>query len=427
MAEDEKKNPEETAVPAAPKKKKGWIIPVVILGVLLILVGGAYGIFRYFYGLTNYVKDSGSISYASDVEDETLDPAMESSILAEIEERSREAASREEASRQAEGSSKENPTETVTASETEETEQPTGSVSSEDSEDSTEDPSETESDTETDTETETGTDTESDTETDTEPRATVIPTEGNPEGVYNLLLIGVDAHSDSWYGNSDSMIMVTVNYNTKKVWLTSFMRDTGVTVPGVGFRKLNASYANGGAPLLIETLKTNFGVFTDNYAMVGFEALKEVINAVGGIDLYLTQEETDWLRAKDPPEDVGPGDRVVHLNGRAALWHARNRSSGGYDYGRTQRQRDVLMALVKKAKKSSVPTLINLAKTILPMITHNMDTGTILKLLGDLPTILKFEFNQMRVPYDGTFRSENEFLIPDYELTTRMYYDGILN
>src|SRR5699024_3112848 len=88
------------------------------------------------------------------------------------------------------------------------------------------------------------------------------------EGIYDLLLIGVDRRDDSWYGNSDVMILLTVNHDRQTVYMTSFLRDLAADIPGIGVRKLNAACANGGAKLLVETLEENYQVSVDNYAMV---------------------------------------------------------------------------------------------------------------------------------------------------------------
>ena len=78
-----------------------------------------------------------------------------------------------------------------------------------------------------------------------------ITTDGN---VYNVLLVGLDTTKDNWVGNSDSMILVSVNYRLHKISMISLMRDLHVNIPGVGYRKLNAAYPNGGGPLLTQTV-----------------------------------------------------------------------------------------------------------------------------------------------------------------------------
>ena len=83
--------------------------------------------------------------------------------------------------------------------------------------------------------------------------------------VYNILLIGSDTRN-GWYGNSDSMILASINSQTKTIYMTSFMRDLYANIPNVGIRKLNSAYAVGGGPLLVSTIESNYRVDIDNYA-----------------------------------------------------------------------------------------------------------------------------------------------------------------
>ena len=82
----------------------------------------------------------------------------------------------------------------------------------------------------------------------------------NDGDVYNVLLVGVDRRDTSWAGNSDSMILMSLNYEKKQISMISLMRDTYVNIPGIGMRKLNAAHANGAGPLLLETVTENFKV-----------------------------------------------------------------------------------------------------------------------------------------------------------------------
>src|SRR5699024_4937695 len=90
----------------------------------------------------------------------------------------------------------------------------------------------------------------------------------NDENVYNMLLIGVDRRDTSWYGNSDSMILMSINKDTKQIHMTSFMRDLYANIPGVGVKKLNAACAYGGGPLVVRTIEDNYKIPIDNYASV---------------------------------------------------------------------------------------------------------------------------------------------------------------
>ncbi len=103
------------------------------------------------------------------------------------------------------------------------------------------------------------------------------------EDIYNVLLIGVDRRDKSWNGNSDSMILVSIDKENNRVSMVSLMRDTYVDIPGVGYAKLNAAYAYGAGPLLCETITNTYGIKVDRYAAVDFFDLIEIINLIGGV------------------------------------------------------------------------------------------------------------------------------------------------
>ena len=237
---------------------------------------------------------------------------------------------------------------------------------------------------------------------------------------HNVLLIGVDRRDTSWAGNSDAMILISINYDKHKITMTSFMRDTYAYIPGAGYWKMNRSCALGGAPLTCQTLEATFLLHVDNYATCDFNGLRGLVNAIGGIDVYLTQAEAEYIHLS-----IGQ-DRVVHLNGDKALAHARNRTSGGYDYARTQRQRNVLMAIYNKIKSGGVGSVANAASAILPYVVHNIDGGTLANLIANAPSLMNWPIQQLRVPFDGQFYSQNEYLIPySYQDTINQLYAHI--
>ena len=121
------------------------------------------------------------------------------------------------------------------------------------------------------------------------------------------------------------ILLVTVNKEKKTVYLTSFLRDLYADIPGVGVRKLNAACANGGPELTVQTLEDNYQVEIDNYAMVDFNAMIDVVDALGGVDLEIDEDErvtaNDYITCMcedngDDPEDYYIEKAgLVHLNG----------------------------------------------------------------------------------------------------------------
>ena len=154
---------------------------------------------------------------------------------------------------------------------------------------------------------------------------------------YNILLIGVDRRDESWVGNSDVMLLVTVNPQKEKIYLTSFMRDLYADIPGIGVQKLNAACANGGAELCVQTIEENYQVQIDNYAMVDFNSMAEIVDSIGGVDIEISEAEMEYinnnianqysLAGKDDPVYLDHAGEVW-LNGYQAVVYSRNRSTG---------------------------------------------------------------------------------------------------
>ena len=206
--------------------------------------------------------------------------------------------------------------------------------------------------------------------------------------------------------------------------MTSFLRDLYANIPEVGVRKLNAACAYGGAELCVETIRRNYGVEIDNYAMVDFNAMIAIVDALGGIELELTEDEVrvanDYVRTmceanNEPYENhVLSGSGMMHLDGYQTVGYSRNRYSGvGSDFGRTERQRKVLLAIFEKAQSDGLGSLNTLLKSVLPYLTHDMDEMTVLKLLTQVNDWMDYDVEELHVPFDNMYHSQNEILIPD--------------
>lgn len=259
-----------------------------------------------------------------------------------------------------------------------------------------------------------------------------ITTDGN---VYNVLLVGLDTTKDNWVGNSDSMILVSVNYRLHKISMISLMRDLHVNIPGVGYRKLNAAYPNGGGPLLTQTVEENFKIDVDRYVTVDFGSMIDIIDEIGTIEITFTQKEAEnanksikqqcWILGKKSKKYLIPGEGTYECNGMQAVAYARIRKVGNSDYQRTERQREVLMKLLEKVKAMSLEDIDRLATRLLPMLTHNIPESEFWGLLAKAPTLLSYNIVQDRIPYDGMFHSYNGNLVPDWESTVRKLKEEI--
>lgn len=255
--------------------------------------------------------------------------------------------------------------------------------------------------------------------------------------VYNILLIGLDLRAgETWNGNSDSMILASINQETKEITLTSFMRDLYAIIPGVdGPKKLNYAHAKGGGPLLVQTIEELYKIDIDNYATVNFYDMITIIDSIGGLDIDVTDEEAAVANKEYVPylareTGVQAADYQligghVHLNGLQAVAFSRIRYTEGSDYARTERQRRVLSLIFEKLKGLNVVELGAFMDTALPCITHNIDEATMATLLASAPGYLGYTLVTNRVPFDGYYYVWNEMLVPDFEYTINMLHSQI--
>ena len=243
--------------------------------------------------------------------------------------------------------------------------------------------------------------------------------------VLNILLIGTDVRGGTYEdrGNTDSMILVSVNTRDKNIKLTSFMRDMYVTIPERGKARLNAAYAYGGPQLLFDTLKQNFDVDVDLYVRVNFANFRKIVNHVGGVDIELSPAEARYMNKysqKYNTDPVEPGWQ--HLDGAQALSYARCRKIDS-DFNRTKRQRTVILALVKEIKGSSPSELNSLLNVFLPMIQTNMSKMQILGLMADGTRYLNTDIETLNIPIKYSWRSElinkRDVIVPNFELNKK--------
>ena len=241
-------------------------------------------------------------------------------------------------------------------------------------------------------------------------------TEGDEQlvsDVYNILLVGSDVRPEETVGRSDTMILVSINKETKRIVATSFLRDTYVKIPIKNeFHKLNAAYAFGGIELLFETLQYNYGISVDKYVAVDFLSFIEAIDILGGLDVQVYEEELYWFNQYIHASNlmVEPSERedsdyvdhadgsFQHLNGKQALAYARFRYVGNGDFTRTDRQRRVVQNIFDKVKTMDVSTLVKLLDNIIPQITTNLTTDECMELIAMLPEMSKYEVVSWHIP-----------------------------
>ncbi|MFA6941313.1 MAG: LCP family protein [Clostridiaceae bacterium] len=211
----------------------------------------------------------------------------------------------------------------------------------------------------------------------------------------NILLLGVDTRDESKEkGRSDSNIILTIDKKHKKIKMTSILRDTIMTMTGHGTMeglnqdRMGHAYAYGGAPLAIKTVNENFNLNIKNYVKVDFFGLIKIIDYMGGVDLKISDAEikvaNGYVKEMSSLLKVKPDyftkSGTQHLNGIQAVAYSRIRYVGNGDYGRTDRQREVLNLLFKKVSRKSLLELPSIGDNILPNIETSLSKNEIMDI-----------------------------------------------
>ena len=247
------------------------------------------------------------------------------------------------------------------------------------------------------------------------------------KNVVHVLLVGQDTYSTTSRSRSDSMILCTINRTTKTLTLTSFMRDMYVYIPNYYSHRMNTAYVLDGFTALYDTLEYNFGVVVEHGVAVNFASFKEVIDAVGGVDVYLTGAEARHLNGMEFGWALSEG--VNHLDGEQALQYSRIRKLDS-DFNRTSRQRAVMMALVEEAKSLSLTQIMDLTDILFPMVVTDMSNADIISLAMEMAPMLKdLTVVAQRIPADGAYDSVTIegmwVLLPDLEKNRQLLVDTI--
>ncbi len=232
--------------------------------------------------------------------------------------------------------------------------------------------------------------------------------------VKNVLFIGLD-NADGETSRSDSMMLISVNEKTGKIVITSILRDVHVDIPGHDEAKINAAFSWGGAELLVQTVEQNFGIKVDGYAAVDFDMFKSLVDALGGVEITMSEAETDYMTARcehmfpEETVDFKAGELTV-LDGKQALEYARMREIDN-DFERTGRQRKIIQNIADKVKGSISPAgifeLLKTGKAVAPFVTTTFSSGELMRLalsVAKCAASSGFDMDSLivsqRIPYD---------------------------
>jgi LCP family protein required for cell wall assembly len=270
--------------------------------------------------------------------------------------------------------------------------------------------------------------------------ASAPPAVAPPGKPFTVLLLGSD--NDAKFGGivlTQSMILARVNPTTRQVVMESIPRDLWVQLSTGGSAKIDAAYLHGGASAAVATVEENFHIHIDHYAWIGLLGLVNLINQVGGIDVVATNPVMDDfypadLSGKNPYayERVAVLPGPQHMDGMQALMYVRSRHGDlRSDFGRSQRQQQVLLALRAKAKLLGIADLPDIATAMANDFSTDMSIGEIASLLPIASSVQLQNVRQVILasPYTSTGKLDNQdVLLPNWNLIlpeTHQYFPAV--
>lgn len=244
------------------------------------------------------------------------------------------------------------------------------------------------------------------------------------EGYTNIALFGLDNRSNGNYngGNSDCIMIASINNDSKEVKLISVYRDTFLSVKEDTFNKINSAYAYGGPKGAIAALNKNLNLDITNYVAVDFAAVVDAVDLLDGIELTLTDQEVKIMNdnyideinevTKHSSSKLSSGGTYT-VDGVQALAYCRIRYTAGDDFKRTERQREVLGKMIEKAKGSSISTVSSLIDSMFGEISTSFTSKEILSLAS---SVMDYELaGNHGWPFElctGNFGSKGSIVVP---------------
>ncbi|MCI8488817.1 MAG: LCP family protein [Lachnospiraceae bacterium] len=244
------------------------------------------------------------------------------------------------------------------------------------------------------------------------------------KGYTNIAIFGLDNRETGSYsvGNSDCIMIASINNDTKKVKLVSVYRDTFLNTKDDTYNKINSAYASGGPKNAIAALNKNLNLDIVNYVSVDFEALVDAVDLLGGIELTLTDQEVQIMNDNYIDEINQVANRsssrlssggTYTVDGVQALAYCRIRYTAGMDFKRTERQREVLLKMIEKTKGAGIGTIGSLIDTMFDKISTSYTSKGMLDLAGSM---MDYEVvDNHGWPFElctGTYGSKGDLVVP---------------
>jgi len=210
----------------------------------------------------------------------------------------------------------------------------------------------------------------------------------------NIALFGLDTRQAGSLGKgnrSDTIMVASINNKTKDVKIVSVYRDSYLNLANDKYRKCNEAYSIGGPEQAVAMLNMNLDLKIDHYMSVDFLAVSEVVDLLGGIEIDVDQYEIEHLNNYTVETSKVTGKSTSKLkstglqtlDGVQATSYCRIRYTQGDDFKRTERQREVLETIAKKAKTMSASQLDSIVKAVFPMCATNMTVDQLLGFAAD--------------------------------------------
>ena len=210
----------------------------------------------------------------------------------------------------------------------------------------------------------------------------------------NIALFGLDTRQAGSLGKgnrSDTIMVASINNDTKDVKIVSIYRDSYLNLANDKYRKCNEAYSVGGPEQAVAMLNMNLDLKIDHYMSVDFLAVSEVVDLLGGIEIDVDEYEIEHLNNYTVETSKVTGKKTQKLtktglqtlDGVQATSYCRIRYTAGDDFKRTERQREVLETIAKKAKTMSVSQLDEIVKKVFPMCATNMTVDQLLAIAAD--------------------------------------------
>ena len=253
----------------------------------------------------------------------------------------------------------------------------------------------------------------------------------------NIALFAVDRRNKANEGNSDVIMIISIDAISKKMKMLSILRDTYVNIEGHGVDKINAAFAIGGPQLAIKTINQNFNLDIKNYIKVDFFGTAKIIDALGGVNINVKATELPYINnylneiaiIENIPALPLKNFGEQKLNGKQTVAYTRIRAVGRGDFERTERQRTVLIALFNKLHGAGSGILPIFLTDILPNIETSMSNMTLFKLGNDMLNPKTKIIEQARFPLDSSSEGERInniwYLTTDLKITSDAIYNFI--